>query len=160
MHPASQFSIFNSGLSGVGASDSMQQMVIINTRPQDAYRRQDILTANSGDLIVMLYDALKKNIILGRRSIEKRDIIGAHKHLIKAQDIVSELINSLDLNYPISEELLEMYEFMLRKLQEANIHKDADPLIPVVRMVDIIRDAWKEICSVNKGTVYLSEEKV
>jgi len=134
-------------------------MVMLNTRPQDAYRRQDVLTASSADLIVMLYDALKKNIILGRRGIEKRDIMAAHRHLMKAQDIVSELINSLDMNYQISEELLTMYEFILRQLQDANIHKDAEPLAPVVEMVDSIRGAWKEVCSINKGVAYVSEEQ-
>jgi len=137
----------------------MQQMVMINSRPQDAYRRQDVLTASSVDLIVMLYDALKKSIILGRRAIEKKDIAGAHKHLMKAQDIVTELINCLDMNYQLSEELLTMYEFMLRHLQDANIHKDKEPLVPVIEMVDSIRDAWKEICSTNKGNMYISEEK-
>jgi len=117
------------------------------------------MTASSADLIVMLYDALKKNIILGRRAIEKKDIAGAHKHLMKAQDIVSELINSLDMNYPISEELLTMYEYMLRHLQDANISKDAVPLEPVTEMVDSIRGAWKEICTNNKGTMSLSEEQ-
>jgi len=117
------------------------------------------MTASSGDLIVMLYDALKKNIILGRRSIDKRDIMGAHRYLMKAQDIVSELINSLDMNYKISEELLVMYEFMLRQLQDANIHKDKEPLISVAEMVDDMRDAWKGICSVNRGTMFLSEEQ-
>ena len=135
----------------------MQQMIMINSRPQDAYRRQDVLTASSADLIVMLYDALKKNIILGRRGIEKRDIMAAHRHLMKAQDIVEELIGSLDMNYQISEELLAMYEFILRQLQDANIHKDKKPLEPVAEMVDSIRDAWKEVCTNNKGTVYLNE---
>ena len=134
-------------------------MITINAHPQDAYRRQDVMTASSGDLIVMLYDALKKNIILGRRSIDKRDIMGAHRYLMKAQDIVSELINSLDMNYKISEELLVMYEFMLRQLQDANIHKDKEPLISVAEMVDDMRDAWKGICSVNRGTMFLSEEQ-
>ena len=137
----------------------MQQMITINSRPQDAYRRQDVLTANSADLIVMLYDALKKNIVLGRRAIDKKDILNAHRCLMKAQDIVTELINCLDMNYQISEELLKMYEFILRNLQEANIRKDKQPLEPVVEMVDSIRDAWKEICSTNKGTMYLSEEQ-
>jgi flagellar protein FliS len=107
----------------------------------------------------MLYDALKKNIILGRRAIDKKDIMGAHKHLMKAQDIVSELINSLDMNYQISEELLNMYEFILRQLEDANIHKDKEPLIPVLEMVDSIRDAWKEICLANKGNTCISEEQ-
>ena len=138
----------------------MQQTILINSRPQDAYRRQDVLTASSADLVVMLYDALKKNIVLGRRGIEKKDVSYAHKHLMKAQDIVSELVNSLDMNYQISEELLNMYEFILKQLQDANIHKDTQPLIPVIDMVDSIRDAWKEICSINKGNISLSEDKV
>jgi len=138
---------------------AMQQTIMINSRPQDAYRRQDVLTASSADLIVMLYDALKKNIILGRRGIDKRDIMAAHRHLMKAQDIVTELISSLDMNYQISEELLTMYEFILRQLQDANIHKDKEPLEPVVEMVDSIRDAWKEVCSINRRTMYLSEEQ-
>ena len=135
----------------------MQQLVMISSRPQDAYRRQDIMTASAVDLIVMLYDALKKNLILGRRGIEKKDVQGAHKHLMKAQDIVTELVNSLDMNYEISEELLTMYEFIMRNLIEANITKDPEPLEPVIEMVDGIREAWKEIGAANKGTMHLAD---
>jgi len=137
----------------------MQQMVMINSRPQDAYRRQDILTASSVDLIVMLYDALKKNIILGRRAITKNDVQSAHKHLMKAQMIVEELINCLDMSYEISEELLGLYDFALRSLEEANMRKDPEPLGPVIELVDSIRDAWKEISSQNRGTMQLGEER-
>jgi len=134
-------------------------MVMINTRPQDAYRRQDVLTAGPVDLIVMLYDALKKNIVLGKRGISKGDVAGAHKHLIKAQMIVTELINSLDMNYEISGELLELYEFALRGLTDANMHKTIDPLDPIIEMVDSIRDAWKEISNMNRGQITLVGEE-
>ena len=137
----------------------MQQMVILNSNPRDEYRKQDVLTASSGDLIIMLYDALKKNVIIGRRCIEKKDIIGAHTHLIKAQDIVTELISCLDMNYHISEEMLSIYEFILRQLRDANIHKDKEPLAAVSEMVDSIRDAWKEVCSTNRGMMHFSEEQ-
>ena len=137
----------------------MQQTVMINTRPQDAYRRQDVLTAGPVDLIVMLYDALKKNIVLGKRGIIKKDIPVAHKHLIKAQMIVTELINSLDMNYQISDELLELYEFALKSLADANLHKDAEPLDPIIEMVDSIREAWKEVSSQSRGQIQLGEER-
>jgi len=140
-------------------SDYMQQTIFINSSPQEAYRRQDVLTASSIDLIVMLYDALKKNVILGRRAIDKKDVIGAHKSLMKAQDIVAELINSLDMNYQLSEELLTIYEYILGQLQDANIRKNKEPLAPVIEMVDSIRDAWKEVCLTNKGNMYISEEQ-
>ena len=124
---------------------------MINSRPQDAYRRQDVLTAGPVDLIVMLYDALKKNLILGKRGIERKDVPGAHKALIKAQMILSELINSLDMNYDISTELLDIYEFALKNITDANMHKDVEPLAPVIEMVDSIREAWKEISAMNRG---------
>jgi len=135
----------------------MQQMVMINSRPQDAYRRQDIMTASSVDLIVMLYDALKKNLVLGKRGIAKKDIQITHKHLVKAQEIVTELINCLDMNYQISEDLLALYEFALKNIEEANIRKDEATLDPVIEMVDTLREAWKEISATNKGSVYLHE---
>ena len=136
----------------------MQQMVTINSRPQDAYRKQDIMTASAVDLIIMLYDALKKNIILGKRGILKNDVDSAHKHLIKAQEIVAALINSLDMNYQISEELLALYEFLLRSMGEANMRKDAEMLEPLTEIVDELRSAWNEIRMTNRGSAYLSEE--
>ena len=135
----------------------MQQMVSINSRPQEAYRRQDVLTANSLDLVVMLYDALKKNLVLGKRAIAKQDVHGAHKHLMKAQEIVSALINSLDMNYQISEDLLSLYEFILRNTEEANVHKNAEQLEPLIEMVDELRSAWDTIRTSNKGNVYFEE---
>ena len=135
----------------------MQQMVTINARPQDAYRRQDIMTASSVDLIIMLYDALKKNLVLGRRGIVKKDLQITHKQLVKAQEIVSELINCLDMNYQISEELLALYGFALRNIEEANVHKDEAPLEPVIAMIDSLREAWKEISATNRGAIYKQE---
>ena len=137
----------------------MQQMIMLNSRPQDAYRRQDILTASSVDLIVMLYDALKKNIVLGRRGIMKKDAASAHRHLMKAQLIVEELVNCLDMSYEISGELLGLYEFALQSLETANMRKDPEPLGPVIEIVESIRDAWKEISVSNRGTMQLGEER-
>ena len=137
----------------------MQQTLMINSRPQDAYRKQDILTANSVDLIVMLYDALKKNIVLGRRAIEKKNIQGAHNNLVKAQQIVTELINCLDMSYPISEELMALYDFVLRTLEDSNVRKDAEPLEPVIEIVDSLRSAWQEVSRANRGSLYYAEEQ-
>ena len=137
----------------------MQQAVMINSHPQDAYKKQDILTANSVDLVVMLYDALKKSLVLGKRKIVKKDVQGAHKNLMKAQEIVTALINSLDMNYEISENLFAIYDFILRSAEEANAKKDAAPLEPVIEIVDDLRSAWDEIRVSTKGSTYLSEEE-
>ena len=136
----------------------MQQTLSINTHPQDAYRRQDVMTANSIDLIVMLYDAMKKNLVLGKRAMTKNEPESAHKNLMKAQEIVTALINSLDMNYQISEELLAIYEFILRTAEEANMRKDPQPLDALIEIVDELRSAWEEIRVASKGNTYAVSE--
>jgi len=138
----------------------MQQIVMINSRPQDAYRRQDILTASPVDLIIMLYDALKKNIILGKRGIMNKDVPSAHKHLMKAQMIIAELVNSLDMNYEVSAELLEIYEFSLKTIADANIKKDGSSLDSIIEMIDDIRGAWKEVSDLTRGQIRASDSFV
>jgi len=135
----------------------MRETISINSRPQDVYRQQDILTANPIDVIVMLYDALKKNIIIGRKKIAKNDVQSAHDHLMKAQQIVVELVNSLDMSYEISENLLAIYEFVLKTLEEANMKKDESILEPLVEIVGDLREAWNEISVMNKGSLYAKE---
>jgi len=135
----------------------MQQTISINSHPQDAYRRQNVMTANSLDLIVLLYDALKKNIMRGKKGIIKNNAYFAHTHLMKAQEILTELVNCLDMNYEISEDLLNLYEFFIINIGEANLKKDAAPLEPVIEMVETLRSAWAEISVSNKGSLYASE---
>jgi flagellar protein FliS len=134
-----------------------QRTIMINNRPTDAYRKQSALTATGVDLIVMLYDALKKNIILARRGIEKKNVTDSHNHLMKAQLIVTELINCLDMSYPISSELLALYDFMLENLKNANLRKEAEPLEPVLEMVNDLRAAWFEVSQGSRGSVELEE---
>ena len=136
----------------------MQQAVMMKSRPQDEYRKQGVMTASPVELVVMLYDALKKNLVLGQRKIGKRDVQGAHDHLIKAQDIVNELVSCLDMSFPISEELLNLYEFILRSVGEANIRKNAEPLEVVIEIVDNLREAWKEVSMSSRGSMELGDD--
>lgn len=114
-------------------------------RPQDAYRRQAILTASPIELIIMLYDGCRKNMLLAQRDIERHDPGQAHRHLTRAQDILGELVNCLDMRYPVAENLLDLYEFLLRRLAEINLSKEADGIPPLVEIVDTLRSAWQGV---------------
>ncbi len=68
------------------------------TDPVQAYRETQIKTANQIKLIVMLYDGAIRHLAL---AVE--DLAGGHGHydrvnghIVAAQDIVSELMSSLD----------------------------------------------------------------
>jgi flagellar protein FliS len=134
----------------------MQQITLKN--PQEAYRKQNVLTASPVELIVMLYDGLRKNIILSERAIKKRDMEGAHNHLLKAQNIVSELMNCLDLSFQISEELMKIYDFLFRGLVESNMKKSVDNLPDYLEIVDELRGAWIEVSSMQKSGAAMEPE--
>jgi flagellar protein FliS len=120
-------------------------MEAMTNNPQELYRRQRILTAGPVELIVLLYEGLKKFTVLASRAVEKNDTAKAHANFIKAQNIVSELMNSLDMSIPISEDLLRLYEFILHELIEANVKKDTSKIPDIIEIIDELCSAWREI---------------
>lgn len=126
----------------------MQQIMMKNK--QEAYRRQGVLTASPIELIIMLYDGLKKDIALGKRAIIRKDAEASHRYLMKAQAIVEELMRCLDMNAEISKDLMRLYDFMLYTLETANIKKDVSDLDALLEIVGTLRDTWQEVSNTQK----------
>ncbi|MFW5770516.1 MAG: flagellar export chaperone FliS, partial [Spirochaetota bacterium] len=68
-------------------------------------------------------------------------------NIIKAQDIISELLLSLNMNDggQISQNLFNLYMFFKKQLLEANIQKDPKLITGVIKMLQELRDAWDQI---------------
>ena len=109
------------------------------------YKNQEVSMASPMALIVMLYNGCIKRLKLARMAIEKKDYEDANNQLKKSQAIITELASSLDFNYPIANDLMALYEFMLREIIDINIKKDADRIEPVINMLSGLRDAWKQV---------------
>lgn len=107
-----------------------------------------VLSASPHQLVVLLFDgalsAMKKAIIL----IEQGDIPGKGQALGKAINIISNGLQS-GLNHEIGGELTtnldSLYDYMTRRLLQANIHNDIDAINEVMELLNNIADAWKEI---------------
>jgi flagellar protein FliS len=98
----------------------------------------------------MLYNGLVKFIMRGIDSIEKKNIPEANTNIIKAQNIVSEFMNTLDMNYEISGSLNSIYDYMLRRLIDANVAKDAEILDEVLGFAKVLRDTWEQAMKISK----------
>ncbi len=117
------------------------------------YRQQGVLTANPVELVVMLYDGCIKQIKMGCIFIEDKELEQANNSLQKAQRIVMELINSLDLRYPIGNELLSLYEFMLNEISAGNSTKDVKALQEVAALLQELRESWVTLSKSGVGSV-------
>ena len=112
--------------------------------PYNQYQEQSINTATPGMLIIMLFESAAKHINAGIRAVEEGNIQDSHNAIIKAQDIYSALSGCLDESVPMSKDLKDMYEYILKRLCEANIKKDAEILREVHAYTVEYRDTWKE----------------
>ena len=123
-------------------------MALPKKNPYDQYKETQVTTANQGKLIVMLYDGAIKflNIAIDNMASPKTYDV-ANTNLIKAQDIITELLLSLNLNEggEISQNLFNLYMYFKKQLLDANIAKDPEIIKPVVANLKSLRDAWDHI---------------
>lgn len=122
----------------------------------DAYRQyqqNSIMLASPQKLVLMLYDGAVRFIKTAREAMLKRDFEGSNQNLIRAQDIISELNCSLDMNYDISKNLRSLYNFINEKLIEANIKKDVAILDEVEPLLEDLRQTWYEASKRMKSQV-------
>ncbi len=123
-------------------------------QPVNAYKETQIKTANQIRLIVMLYDGAIRHLNLALDAIAggHRRYDQVNNHIIATQDILSELTASLDFEKGggLAKNLFSLYSFMNRRLLEANLKKDAAPLVEVKKHLGELREAWEEI-STRKG---------
>lgn len=118
--------------------------------PYEKYRQQNVMVANPVELIIMLYDGCIKNMKLAKIAIDEKNIQETNTYLIKAQDIVTELVMSLDFGYPIANELFNLYDFILTSLREINISKDASGIDSLIEMLNDLKKSWAHVLKENK----------
>jgi len=109
------------------------------------YEYDRIMTASPGELVLYLYEGAIKFCNMAAEAVERREIEKAHNNIIKTQKIIEEFRNTLDMKYPVAEELDKVYVYLLERLVEANVGKDAEILKEVTRHLRSMRDNWKEV---------------
>jgi flagellar secretion chaperone FliS len=110
-----------------------------------AYRRIQTETSSPGELLLMLYDALANDLLRASEGLSSGDHELAHTSLVRAQDIVMELVASLDLNSGnLARELSALYQYFYERLVHANVEKDLDAIREVHSLVTPIREAWTQ----------------
>lgn len=108
------------------------------------YQQNEVLTASRGKLLLMLYDGAIKFLRFSKVAIDEANIENTNKYLCKVQDIISELMVSLDMKYEISKSLYALYDYMKYRLIQANIKKDKAMVDEVLGMLVELRETWEK----------------
>lgn len=114
-------------------------------QPHQAYKQNSVNTASPGELTLLLYNGCLKFIKLAKRAIEDNQVEQRNENLLKAQNIVQELMVTLNMDVEVSHNLMQMYDYLHRRLVEANLKNDTQILEEVESFVMEFRDMWKEV---------------
>ena len=113
----------------------------------DSYKSTQIQTANQGQLIIMLYEGAIRFLGQSKEMIAEKKLDKAHNFIMKAQDIVTELMTSLDLEKggKIAENLLSIYIYVNKRLVEANIKKDPAIIDEAAKIFNDLLISWRQV---------------
>lgn len=122
----------------------------MTNNPYTKMKQTSVMTASPQELTLMLYDGAIKfgNQAIG--AIENNEIEKAHNFIIRVQDIIEEFRLTLNMDYDIAENLDLMYDYIYRRLLEANITKNKDIIGEVVDLIRELRNTWKEAMQLAK----------
>ena len=116
------------------------------------YKNNSINYASKEQLLLMLLEGACKYVKIGRQAVEDKDIKKAHENLVKTQDIFYELMATLDISKggEWASSLYNVYDFIVRRLVDANIKKDVVILDEVIPLIEEIKDTWNEAYKLSK----------
>ena len=122
-------------------------MNMVSRSGYQVYQRNKYETASPHKLILLLYDGALMNIARARQSYERNMNKEAKQFILKAQDIVSELLSCLneDQGGELATRMMQLYLYVMRMLVDANIHMNKDALSEAEGVIKDLREAWAQI---------------
>src|SRR5699024_5355330 len=114
------------------------------SKHMQAYQNNAITTASGPQLTLMLYNGCIKFINQGIKALNEENFEQKNENIQKAQDIVQELMLTLNREVELTNQLLPLYEYIHHQLQQGNIKNDVEPLNEALEFVSDFRDTWKE----------------
>lgn len=124
----------------IGSKEEKQMAV--NKAYTQQYQTNSIASARPEELTLMLYNGMIRYITRAQKAIEEKNLEKSHENIVWAQDILMEFQATLDYQYEISHSLLLLYDYMHRRLIDANVKKDVAILEEVLTFAVEFRDTW------------------
>ena len=118
---------------------------MLANRGYAAYANNKVMTASPAELTLMLYEGAIKFANIAIEAIEAKDVQKAHDNIMKVERIIEEFQSTLNHKYPVAKDFDEVYNYLMVRLQEANMKKDKEIMEEVLKHLRTMRDTWKQV---------------
>ncbi len=142
-------------LPSIPADPPFPPKTIMPATAQESYLVAEVMTATPQKLRLMLLDAAIRSAERARGLADENEWKSAVEKIIHVQNIVSELLSSLD--YESGDELVKkvasIYLFIFRTLVIAAMKHDAEKLDEAIRVLEVERETWRQVCDKFGGRI-------
>lgn len=109
------------------------------------YTQTQIGTADSGKLVVLLYEGAVRFIDQAAAKMHFSTYDQVNLNLQKAIEILDELRASLnhEAGGQLASRLKSIYDYTIERLTFANLHKKKEPLVEVKSLLEDLLSAWR-----------------
>ena len=127
-----------------------------------SYRKTDISTSDPVKLVIMCYEGAIDSLKLAKEKVKEKDYERKTKAIIKAQEIIDELLCSLDLERgsTIASNLSGLYNYMLRRIVYGDVNKDMSAIDEVIGMLNELLSAWREVALKPESEVQTTQDSL
>lgn len=122
------------------------------------YLANTVLSASPEQLLLLLYDGAGRFLAQAIQAIEVGQVDKRAYFINKASAIVSEFAATLDRSQApaLAEDLTALYGYMLRRMMQANLKNDTEPLVEVKGLLADLRATWAEAIEINRAEQHQS----
>jgi flagellar secretion chaperone FliS len=122
----------------------LEEIIMYQSDATKQYKENSVYTMRAEELTLALYNGLVKFLMKAELGLTEKDLEMANNNLFKAEDILYEFVLTLNMEYEVSNGLAILYDYMIRRIREANVGKDIEIVREVLGFAKELRDTWQD----------------
>jgi len=117
---------------------------------RETYLESEVLQADGCRLVGLLYGRALESLTEAQRHLAGGRIEERSRAITRASEILTELALAVDHESggPMSRNLVEIYDYIQHRLQEANFHQNEPPLVEAQRLLETLIEGWEQSLSI------------
>lgn len=126
---------------------------MVGNNAYNVYKNNSVNYSSKEQLLLMLLDGAVRFSKIARQAIADKEVKKAHDFLVKTENIFYELIVTLDLTKAgdWGKAMVELYEFIIKRLSDANMKKDIKIVDEIIPLIEDVRETWNEAYNLSKN---------
>lgn len=108
------------------------------------YKQQSVSTMTKSEMLQLLYQEMLKRLTRAEMAIDENNEEIFEQSVTRATEIVQYLMDTLDMKYSVSQELMRMYQFFLYQLSRIQASKKKELIVELKPLVKELQETFLE----------------